>query len=312
MLLRNRILVKNRCVKCLFLYNPNSGKGKLGKELPRIRKILFQRYDEVETVVTVSAEDLATRVKNADCDVIISGGDGTFHTALQGAEGKRLGYLPSGTVNDVARSLGLTKRIGGSLGVILKGGTAEIDCMRAGEEKVAYVAAAGAFTESTYCTPQSQKKALGPLAYALHGLKHGLPLDVFPVKITCDGNVTETDAVLVLILNGRSVAGFPVNRKGSMRDGMLEAAVVRQVKRPNLRRRMRALLSIGAVMLFGIRVRRKDILFLRGHTFLIETKKDLVWDLDGERGPRGNLGIELLPKHFRLFVPHSKNYTKII
>lgn len=290
-------------MNCLFLYNPNSGRGKLRARLPYIEKKLSEKYSKVGIVATKDAEDLTERVKSAACDVIIAGGDGTFHAAIQAAEGKTLGYLPSGTVNDAARSLGIPRSLKRALGVILKGRSAEIDCMRAGGECVSYVAAAGAFTDATYNTPQAQKKKLGPLAYALYGVRHDLPLKVFPVAIDCDGRTTETDAVLVLILNGRSVAGFPVNREGSMRDGKLEVAVIRQVKRPNFFRRAGALFSLGAVFLFGIRIRKRDILFLQGERVGIATEGDVIWDFDGEKGPAGDLSVTLLPKNFRLYVP---------
>ena len=299
-------------MKCLFLYNPNSGKGKIEQKLPRIRKKLRQKYDEVECVATKSAEDLSARVRSADCDVIVSGGDGTFHAALQGAEGKTLGYLPSGTVNDVARSLHLPRRLNSALDVILHGRTAKLDFMRAGRENIAYVAAAGAFTEATYNTPQAQKKAFGQLAYAMHAIRNDLPLPVFHIKLTCDGVKREEDAVLVLVLNGVSVAGFPVNKKGSMRDGKMEIALIRQVRRPNFLRRLSALFSLGAVFLFGIRVRKKDVLFLQGEHLSIQAEKDLVWDLDGERGPSGDLDIKVISQSYKLYVPHSKYTNKII
>ncbi len=290
---------------CLFLYNPYSGKGKLEKKLPLIRKKLSEKYASVEIVRTKSADDLKERVKNANCDVIFSGGDGTFHTVLQAAEGKTLGYLPSGTVNDVARSLRIPRNIGRALDVIVKGRAVELDCMKTGESYSAYVAAAGAFTETTYSTPQAQKKLLGPLAYALHGLRHGLPLKVFPVGITCDGLKIRENAVLILVLNGKSVAGFPVNRGASMRDGKIELALIRQVQRPNLLRKAGALFSLGAVFLFGVRIKKRDILFFQGKSIGIETEEGLVWDLDGEEGPRGNIEISLAEKRLKLYVSRA-------
>ncbi len=289
-------------MKCLFLYNPQSGKGKIAKKAPMIERTLLKKYDEVETVATKSAEDLRDRVKHAACDVVFAGGDGTFHTVLQAAQGGRFGYLPSGTVNDVARSLGIPRDLKRALKVVLKGKPVRIDCMKTGGCYSAYVAAAGAFTQSTYETPQARKKALGPLAYALYGLRHGFPLRVFPLKIVCDGAETQTDAVLVLVLNGRSVAGFPVNKEASMRDGKLEVAVIKQAKKPAFLRRAAAVFSLGAVFLCGVRVKRKDVLFLQGSKIKIETEEDLVWDLDGEKGPLGNIGIELVKNHMKIFI----------
>lgn len=290
---------------CLFLYNPKSGKGKLEQKLPLIREKLSKKYQNVEIVTPKNAEELKELVRSATCDVIFSGGDGTFHDVVQAAEGKTLGYLPAGTVNDIARSLHIPRNTQKALDVILHGTPTSLDCMRAGEDLAVYVAAAGAFTSSTYATPQAQKRRFGPLAYALYGLKHGLPLKVFPVKITCDGEKVETNSVLVLVLNGRSAAGFPLNRRGSMRDGMLEVALIRQVKKPNRLHRLGALLSIGAVFLFGVRFKKKDILFLRGKSIEIETDTSVVWDLDGERGPSGGIKISVA-ETFRLYLPSAK------
>ena len=45
-------------MKCLFLYNPNSGKGKIQRKLQLIERMLKMRYDEVTLYATKSAEDL--------------------------------------------------------------------------------------------------------------------------------------------------------------------------------------------------------------------------------------------------------------
>lgn len=295
---------------CLFLYNPCGGKGISEKNLSYIRRRLLERYGSVEIVGTKSAEDLEARVrKEKERDVIFAGGDGTFNRVLQAAAGGnlRLGYLPCGTVNDIARSLSIPKNLKGALEVIVKGETAKLDCMRVNGRYAMYIAAAGAFTETTYTTPQSEKRFLGPLAYAIHGLRHGLRFRPFPLKIECDGNTFETESALVLVLNGRSVAGFRVNRSSSMRDGTLELAVVRRIGKQNVFRRFFTLCSIGTLFLRGIRVKKKDILFLRGRALRLETDASVVWDLDGERGPCGSVSVETIPAAVDLFVPKVNN-----
>lgn len=293
---------------CLFLYNPCGGKGISEKNLSYIRRRLLERYDGVETVGTESAEDLESRVhKEKGRDVVFAGGDGTFNRVLQAAAGRklRLGYLPCGTVNDIARSLSIPKRLRGALDVIIKGETAKLDCMHVNGRYAMYIAAAGAFTETTYTTPQSEKRSLGPLAYAIHGLRHGLRFRPFPLRIDCGGDTLETESALVLVLNGRSVAGFPVNRSSSMRDGSLELALVRKIGKQNFFRRFFTLCSIGTLFLFGVRVKKKDILFLRGDSFSLETDPSVVWDLDGEKGPCGSVLIEAVPAAVELFVPKA-------
>lgn len=298
-------------MKCLFIYNPESGKGMISRRLPTIKKHLKRVYDEVEIYATKSADDLEAQIRTRAEDfdaVVFSGGDGTFNRVLCAAEGKdlQLGYLPSGTVNDVARSLGIPRTVKGALRVIEKGYSCRLDCIRVGERYAMYIAAAGAFTGATYNTPQKSKKTFGALAYAFEAVRHHLILDVFPVKVTSGGQTIETDAVLILIMNGKSVAGFPINRDGSMTDGSLETVIIKQVKRPNLLRRIGALFSVASLFVLGCRIRKKDILYLHGDKVTIETSPDVRWDFDGEEGFCGNAEMCICPRKVKLFVPKNK------
>lgn len=297
---------------CLFLYNPNSGKGKLKKEIPHIRRELEKKFGRVEIAETTSAKDMKERAREGaeQFDVILfSGGDGTFNLVLDGVGERdvRLGYIPSGTTNDIAHSLGIPRSVKGALKVILSGHAEAVDCMRVnGTHYVMYIAAAGAFTAVTYNTPQKAKRMLGRVAYAVHGLKKNMNLDVFPVRCCCGGKEIQSDGVLVFVMNGRWVAGFGVNKESSMRDGALEVAIIKQVQRPNIFQRIGKYVSIAAIMLFGARVKKRDIEFLHGESVSIETSENVVWDFDGEEGTRGNVNIEVLRERVKVFVPKNK------
>lgn len=296
---------------CLFLYNPNSGKGKIGQKIAYIEKRLKTKYSSVTVCATESAEDLERQVRSGagvyDA-IVFSGGDGTFNNVLHGAEGAnvQLGYIPSGTVNDVARSLGIPRSVKGALRVILKGRSELLDSMKIGDRYAMYIAAAGAFTSATYHTPQTQKRAIGALAYAVEGLKHNMKLEVFPLKVTAGGETVETPAVLIFVLNGRSVAGFPINKNGSMCDGMLETVIIRQAKRPNFIQRIGALFSVASLFVFGCKIKKKDIVKLRGERVTVETADGVVWDFDGEEGILGSVSVQVCPRSVKLFVPKKK------
>ncbi len=298
-------------MNCLFLYNPSSGKGKIAKKAEYIRKRLQKTFERVEVAATTSAEDLEARVREGaeQFDVILfSGGDGTFNHVLQGVGTHEvlLGYIPGGTTNDVARSLGIPRSVKGALKVIEQGCSRRLDCMRVNDRYAMYIAAAGAFTRATYATPQNIKKKLGILAYAFECLKTEMNFKVFPLRINCDGETVETSAVLALVLNGRSVASFPINRSGSMCDGQLELAVIRQAERPGFFRRIGAYFSLASLFLFGVKIKKKDILYLHGRHITIGTDNGVVWDLDGEEGMRGDIAVEVLPQRMRMFVPQNK------
>lgn len=298
-------------MRCLFLYNPASGKGKLTKRLPYIRRRLEERFSFVECRETKSCEDLEEQVKRGaeEFDALVfSGGDGTFHHVLQGLGGRDvpLGYLPSGTVNDAARSLGIPKSLNGALNVILHGDAEYADCMRLnGAHYCVYIAAAGAFTSVTYETPQKEKRVLGKAAYAIEGLRR-LNFEPFPVKIECDGEQIETRAALVFVMGGRFVAGFPVNKRSSICDGQIETVIVKQAERTDFKRKVKMLCTLAHLFAFGCKAKKKDVAVLRGKCVKVQTDADVLWDLDGERGIKGNVTVEVLHKGMRLFLPKRK------
>ncbi|MDE6676994.1 MAG: acylglycerol kinase family protein, partial [Clostridia bacterium] len=91
---------------CIYLYNPNSGKGKIKKKIPYIRKKLEEKFERVDIVETESAHDFKQRVcESVDKydTILFSGGDGTFNNVLEGVGDREipLGYIPSGTTNDI-------------------------------------------------------------------------------------------------------------------------------------------------------------------------------------------------------------------
>lgn len=295
-------------MKCLLLYNPNSGKGKLGKKLKKICRRLSSKYT-VDVIETSGAEEVEERTRTAAGEyelVVFAGGDGTFHHALQGAaeSGVPLGYLPCGTANDIARSLRIPRRVGGALRVILEGRTEALDCLLVNKRRyVMYVAAAGTITTLSYETPQKKKRIFGWFAYVFQGLKNNLKFDVLPIEGSCDGKEISTHGVLVLLLNGRSVAGFPVNKSASMQDGVMEVAVVRQAERPNFFKKIGAYFSVAALMLVGLKIKKRDIEVFRGEHVRISSGKDTVWAFDGERGEAGEIDVELVKGKVRVRVP---------
>ena len=299
-------------MKCLFLYNPNSGKGKIQKKLPLIERMLKTRYEEVTLYATKSAEDLQSKISKSAKEfdtVVFSGGDGTFNLVL-GAIGEQevnLGYIPSGTVNDVARSLGISKNIKKALKVVIGGRCEKLDCMRVNQTDYAmYIVAAGAFTSVTYSTPQKEKKKFGWFGYAFECFKKHMKFNSFPIEVTCGEKREEARAVLILVMNGRSVAGFPVNRNASMQDDKMEIAVLRERGNLGFWGRVRAFFGIIRLFALGARCESKHLLRFEGDRISIKAGDDVVWDLDGEKGDSGNVDIQLLSKRVTMFVPKNK------
>ena len=103
------------------------------------------------------------------------GGDGTLSEVVSGLmqvpNPPPLGYIPMGTTNDVASTLGLPKNATDAALRIVTGTPTAFNVGSFGDKSFfTYVAAFGAFTAVSYETPQNEKQALGHLAYVLEAM----------------------------------------------------------------------------------------------------------------------------------------------
>lgn len=303
-------------MNCIFIYNPVSGKGKIAKKLDYIVNSLKETYTEVEVYATKAAGDMARAAEEAigKYDAIIfAGGDGSFNEILQSiAQAENpplLGYIPSGTANDIGHTLKIPKNIKRAFQIIKEGRSTLLDCMKVNDQYAMYVACAGAFVSATYSTPQKLKNKSGKLAYYLHGLKHNLHFDIFDVDCKDQTTSTHAHSVLTLFINSRSVAGFKFNKKASLTDGKIEVAVIKQEEKNNFFQKVGTLFAIAKLFLFGYKVKSKKIIYLEGSSFDVKVPDQLVWNFDGEKGLSGNLHIEVVPQKVNMIIP--KNLKKL-
>ena len=103
--------------KLLLLYNPSAGRAQTSRNLD----MLLQKFctGGCETTVYpildgLNAEDILAGAESAGYDIVVCcGGDGTLHHTVNGLlrleQPPLLGYIPSGSTNDFAASLGLPK-----------------------------------------------------------------------------------------------------------------------------------------------------------------------------------------------------------
>ncbi len=303
-------------MNCIFIYNPVSGRGKISKKLPYIEKTLKEKYDVVDVYATKGPGDTVVIAKSAveKYDAIVfAGGDGTFNEILHGIADSdkqpELGYIPTGTVNDIAHTLKLPRNVKKALKIVVNGKNDLLDCMKVNDHYAMYVIAAGAFTSATYTTAQLQKNQIGRVAYWLEGVKHNLNFDVFDIHCEQDGNKKQTGGLLISIINSRYVAGFRLNRLASLQDGKIELIVVKQKRNSNFFQKVASFFALAKLFLFGYRSNDKNFLKMEGTKFDISVDDTVVWNFDGERGITGNIHVEVIPKKVNMLV--SQKLKKI-
>lgn len=293
---------------CVYMYNPESGMHSMKEKVPFIKSRLETAFDTVETYETQSAADTvrAAREYGERCDaVIFSGGDGTFNDVLNGiaplSKKPILGYLPSGTANDIARNLGIPKKTRKALDVIVRGATIHHDAGCVNGRYFMYVLAAGNFSDVSYRTKRAAKKVLGRVAYGLDSLKtFQSPQQVQGEFKTKEGS-SYFLSPLVLIMNSRSVGGLEFNRSGHHNDGKFEIILVRNGQN-------KGILNLARYFIAGLLNFHIDrvITYTESADFSIVTDPQTAWCVDGDDGIYGDIHVVALPKFVEIYVPMKK------
>lgn len=269
----------------LFILNPNAGKGEIRSKMIRMLQLFSAAgYDSLVSPTLHAGEipEIIQRLANGVDLVVCCGGDGTLNETVTGLmqldPRPPLGYLPAGTVNDFASSLGIPKDLEAAAQAVLSGSPVDVDIGRFGEQYFTYVAAFGAFTEVSYQTPQQSKNMFGRTAYVLEGLKCLTSLKSYPVSIEFDNGTCQGDYLFGMVSNASSVGGLKLlDDRISMNDGMFEVLLI---QKPDSLIEMQQV--INAVLLHDYS--SPLITVFRTSNLTVSCENETPWTLDGEFG----------------------------
>lgn len=230
--------------RLLFIYNPKAGRQRVRVMLPDLLEV-FAREGYETTVHPTMAQGEAASVTTAQSGqydrLVCCGGDGTLNETVRGLlalpEDKRpvLGYIPTGTTNDYAKTLGLPWSTEKLAEVACKGGSRSVDVGESGGRLFTYVSAFGLFTDVSYSTPQTTKNLLGHFAYVLEGAGRLLNIPSYHMEVAADdGRKISGDFIYGMVSNTLSVGGMMSLPRDQVKldDGRFEVLLIRPPRTP--------------------------------------------------------------------------------
>jgi len=269
----------------MLIVNPASGKGVSKSALGTIISKLCSSGHVVTVYFSgeLYPEQLASKYAKEYDLVVCVGGDGTLSHVISGllrsGISTPIGYIPTGTANDIATTLGISKMPSEAAKKIVKGKPLDLDIGLFAGRYFTYVAAFGAFTRVAYSTPQNAKRSFGHLAYVVSGFAEVAQIKARRTVVEYDGNIVTGDFVFGAVVNSTSVAGFlklDPNRV-DLSDGMFEIVLVRQLADP-----------AGFVDLMASLTRKTydgdNIQLLHASRVKFTFEEDVAWTVDGEDG----------------------------
>ena len=297
--------------RLLLLMNPCSGQRKANRVMPEIIRTLSDEGWRVETYITKAEGDATVFAAAHGAEfgrIVCVGGDGTLNETIAGvlrggtAEKTPIGYIPGGTTNDYASSVGLSADPVEAAKTAAKGQPFPIDIGEFNGRSFTYTASCGAFARVSYTTPQVMKNMLGHLAYVLEGIKDLSTLRPYRLRVTAGTETLDEEYLFCCVSNSTSVGGMlKLDASAvSLNDGLFEVMLVKNPENPaQLAEILNALAS-------------KDlpcdmIRFFKASDIAITSGEPIEWTLDGERAEAVREAvIHNMPRTVTLIVPEKE------
>jgi diacylglycerol kinase (ATP) len=287
----------------LLLSNPHSRRG--ASSVAPATEALNAAGIEVKPLQTKNAGDISDAISANAADahgVIVAGGDGTMNSAAEALVKTKLplGILPSGTANDLARTLGIPEDPRKAAAIIASGHTRRIDLGSANGHYFFNVATIGLAADLASKLTKQSKKRFGRLSYAIAAFKVLTEARPFTAEIINGGEVTRVKTFQIGIGNGRFYGGgMAVESSALINDGHLDLYS----------------LEIDEVWRLALLMRKfrlgqhdvwEEVRTQRCTKFEVKTRKPQPVNLDGELKTQTPAHFEIHPKAVTVFAPEAE------
>lgn len=292
--------------RLLFILNPFSGKAQIKNQLLEIVDIMVKAGYEVTVYPTQAQGDAIHKVEEeaeAYDLLVCSGGDGTLDEVVTGMMHRGLtmplGYIPAGSTNDFATSLGIPKDMVKAANAAVTGKEFPCDIGSFNGDYFVYVAAFGLFTDVSYKTSQEWKNVLGHAAYILEGVRSLHDIPSFRMQVEYDNTRLQDEFIYGMISNSTSVGGFKgmTGKDVLLDDGVFEVTLIKKPKNPiELNEIIASLINL---------VDDTDMVYsFKTDEVKFTASEDIPWTLDGEYGgAHAEVAVTNLCRTVKIMVP---------
>ena len=281
----------------ILFANPTSGRGKGAKVLSIIENFLRVSNEIFSSIATKSLEQslllLAESIKDyPHAKIIVIGGDGMVHAAINNARENPIGLIPAGTGNDFARALGLPLDDPiESIKKVLSAEVEEVDLGKVGDEYFAAICSTG-FDSIVNERANKLKWPTGKMKYNIAMLLELPRFKPRSYEIVIDGKKMQTQAMLIAIANGLSYGGgMKVCPTAEIHDGLLDVMILTPVSKFEFVR-------IFPSVFKGLHVTHPAVTIHQGRT--VHISADAVAYADGERIGTLPIDVSISPNQLRV------------
>ncbi len=288
--------------------NPKAGRGRAGRRFQRIKQLFVNGGIAIHATESRSAGDLeeaVTKSVNAGTKrVVVVGGDGSIHEALNGIlqadASASLGIVPAGTGNDFAKACGIPLDWDHATRLLIErlvscAPTRAIDVGRMNDRYFANGAGIG-FDARVTRIANSYQWPIGGFVYLLAILRCLYDGIATPeLEIQSEDDTWRGPVTLVSVSNGPWAGGmFHMAPKANNADGKLNLLLVKPVSRTRI-------LFLLPKLIQGRHMNEPDIVHKTVRALTVTAAAAIESHLDGEvQPPQTRFEIEVLPAALNL------------
>ncbi len=300
--------------KAMLIINPSSGNEKAKAYEDMARKKLESYFNELEIKYTQKANDAKIFARQAAQkrydSVFVMGGDGTVNEGINGiAEQEYIpnfGFFPLGTVNDLARALGIPLNPQKAIEELDFSRSKKIDIGKINGSYFMNVAAIGTIPDAVKDVDPAKKTFFGRLAYFISGFKKFKDSKSYSFIISTDDKSVEVQSSLILVGLTNSIGGFEqMLPEAKVDDGKLHMIYLKDDTILDTVKTLPELIK-------GV-VKSNEAIgyeaFKRGKISVLD---DLVLktNVDGDSGDELPIELSVIPSHINIFCGKNKKNSK--
>ncbi len=286
--------------KVLLVVNPISG----GISKDDIFEIAINR-SKTEAfdlrIYQTSGKDDASHIKNLvetlmPERVIVAGGDGTIGMAASAITGKHiiLGIIPAGSANGLSVDFGIPSDFKQAMDIAFRNKFMEMDAILINGEISLHLSDIG--LNALLIKNYEKGDSRGKIGYAKEMIKTLNEHNNFDVRIEANGQVLETEALIVIVANGSKYGtGVNINPLGSITDGKFEIIVSKKLDFIETAKILTGNTDYNPEVMRIISAREATISCTNGHAH---------FQMDGEyKGEIQEIKVSVVSKYMKVAVP---------
>lgn len=283
----------------MIIVNPFSGGEKAETYMEKLKKQLEPDFSELIIKKTKKAGDATTFCEDAALEkyevVFVLGGDGTVSEAVNGLMLHQaqtiLGIIPLGTVNNVARALGISTNPDVAIDSLKQLSVKKIDVGKVNNRYFISSTSVGPIPESVQEVDIEMKTKFGVFAYLIEGIKALKNDETYTFELDIEGEKWTADYSMLLIAMSNFVGGIgTVIPEAEVDDGSLHLVTLKETT-------MKEKLSLMPELFQNTDYTKNQLehrSFKKATIRLLEDK-EIKCTVDGDKGMTFPLELEAVP-----------------